>query len=73
MSTILAKDWTVQQVVESYPQAADFFIQLKTDCVGCRLDWFCTLEDVARDYALNLDELLAILEEAILSFYSKEM
>ena len=65
MSALLTKDWTVDQVLASYPQAADEFIRLKADCVGCRLDRFCTLEEVARDYDLVLHDLLASLQEAI--------
>lgn len=65
MSALLTKDWTVGQVLESYPLTADIFLRLKADCVGCQLDWFCTLEDVARDYSLILDDFLAVLEEAV--------
>lgn len=65
MSALLSKEWTIEQVLESYPQAADIFIRLKADCVGCRLDRFCTLEEVARDYDLVLDDFLASLQEAI--------
>ncbi len=72
MSALLAKDWTVGQVLEAYPQIADIFIRLKADCVGCRLDWFCTLEDVARDYSLILDDFLAVLEEAVTVITPKE-
>jgi len=72
MSALLAKDWTVGQVLESYPQSVDIFLRLKADCVGCRLDWFCTLEDVARDYSLILDDFLAVLEEAVIVITPKD-
>jgi len=65
MSVLLTKDWTVEQVLESYPQAAAVFLHLKADCVGCRLERFCTLEEVALDYNLVLDNFLADLEEAV--------
>jgi len=72
MSTLLTKDWTVEQVLETYPQTADVFIRLKADCVGCRLDRFCTLEEVARDYGLFLDDFLAGVQEVISVFRPKE-
>ena len=72
MSALLKKDWTVEQVLASYPHTADVFIHLKADCVGCRLDRFCTLEEVARDYALALDDFLADLQEAVTVIRLKE-
>ena len=71
MSSLLTKDWTVKQLMESYPNAQDVFIRLKADCVGCRLDKFCTLEEVARDYGFILGDFLADLQEAVLIFNSK--
>ena len=73
MSALLTKDWTVEQVLESYPHAADVFIRLKADCIGCRLDKFCTLEEVARDYGLDLEGFLADLEEIVSVIRPKEI
>ena len=72
VSALLSKDWTVEQVLESYPQTADIFVRLKADCVGCRLEWFCTLEDVVREYGLNLGEFLADLGEAVSDMTPKD-
>ena len=72
MSVLPTKDWTVEQVLKYYPPTAEMFIRLNIDCVGCRLDRFCTLEEVARDYCIVLDVLLAELQEAILRNPSKE-
>ena len=72
MNALLTKDWTVEEVLESYPQTADVFIRLKADCVGCRLEKFCTLEEVARDYGLILDDFLAYLQEAVSVIRPKE-
>jgi hybrid cluster-associated redox disulfide protein len=65
METSLDSTWTVAQVLEAYPQTAAVFISLKTDCVGCHLDKFCTLEEVAAAYALPLALLLSKLRECI--------
>lgn len=61
----LDSSWTVEQVLATYPQVAAVFIELKTDCVGCHLDRFCTLDEVASAYELPLDWILQKLHESI--------
>lgn len=58
---------TVEKVLADFPQTAGAFMALRTSCVGCHLARFCTLEDVAREYKLPLDDLLAKLRETIQS------
>lgn len=65
MDSVLDANWTAAQVMKAYPQVASVFIELKTDCVGCHLDKFCTLTEVAADYELPLELLLHQLCEAI--------
>ncbi|MBN1453156.1 MAG: hypothetical protein JW963_19230 [Anaerolineales bacterium] len=72
MDTLLSQDWTVEQVLSTYPQTAAVFIRFKADCLGCMLEKFCTLEEVGRDYGLVLDDFLAALNEAILPRNPKE-
>jgi len=57
----------VSETLRAYPQTAKVFISLRTDCVGCIIARFCTLQDVASDYNLDPDELLSELREAIQS------
>jgi len=45
-------------------QATEVFISMRTDCVGCMATRFCTLHDVARDYALDLELLMENLRAA---------
>lgn len=61
MATHLLKDWSVQQTLEHYPGSASVFIRLKTNCVGCWVDRFCTLEEVSGHYGIPLEVLLADL------------
>jgi hypothetical protein len=56
---MLTPDLTVAQVLEACPQAAHVFVSLKTDCVGCYLMSFCTLQEVAMQYQLNLESIMA--------------
>jgi len=58
---MLTPDLTVAQVLETYPQAARVFLSLKTDCVGCYLMSFCTLGEVAEQYQLKVEDVMAAL------------
>jgi hybrid cluster-associated redox disulfide protein len=58
---MLTPDLTVSQVLETYPQAARVFVSLKTDCVGCYLMPFCTLGEVADQYHLRVEAIMAEL------------
>lgn len=55
---------TVAEAFASFQGAANVFLVLRTDCVGCYLERFCTLEDVAREYKLPLQNLLDKLRES---------
>jgi hypothetical protein len=67
VDTLLDATWTAEQVMKTFPRTVPVFLALKTDCVGCYLDKFCTLGEVAVAYALPLDGLLQSLREAIQS------
>jgi hybrid cluster-associated redox disulfide protein len=58
------KDLTVEQILSVRPQAAQTFREMKTACLGCRLERFCSLEQVARQYDLDLNIFLARLQQA---------
>ena len=50
--------WTVAEVLARKPDRAMAFIRLRTACVGCPLDRFCTLADVAGAYHIPLATLV---------------
>ena len=56
---------TVSEVLHVHPQAERAFFQLGTDCVGCYLMSFCSLREVADQYALPLEQLLDALSKAV--------
>jgi hypothetical protein len=58
MAIFVSRDWTVQRTLKDHPQLVPIFNRLKTDCVGCWLERFCTLEDVSSNYAIQIDFLL---------------
>ena len=59
------RDMTVAEVLEQWPNAVTVFQDFKTACVGCSMAPFDTMVDVAREYNLELREILAALEEAV--------
>jgi hybrid cluster-associated redox disulfide protein len=65
METTLDASWTVDQVLKTYPQAIPVFLSLKLGCVGCYLERFCSLAEVAASYKLSTEFLLAQLSETI--------
>lgn len=56
---------TVKEVLDRYPQALPVFMQLRLLCVGCPTEAFHTLTDVAREYDLDIELLLARIRSAI--------
>ena len=64
MESTLDATWTAEKVIQTYPQTISVFLDLKMDCVGCHLDKFCSLADVAASYELPLELLLQKLRES---------
>lgn len=49
---------TVDKVLQRWPQTFTVFMKHKTKCVGCFMQQFCTLRDVAATYGLSLETLI---------------
>jgi hypothetical protein len=64
MNALITSDWTVREVLQACPDKARVFFRLKTDCVGCWLQHFCTMRDVSGAYTLEIGELMKSLEES---------
>lgn len=65
MEDPIRRNLTVKQVVEKHTQAIPVFIELKTLCIGCHMEKFCTLEDVAIAYKMPFDFLFEKLLASI--------
>jgi hybrid cluster-associated redox disulfide protein len=61
MDRFITERLTVDEVLSVHPRTVSAFLALKTNCVGCHLSRFCTLEDVAKVYELPLDDMLSRL------------
>ena len=57
-------DMTVAEVLEEWPSTVTVFQEYKTACVGCSMAPFDTMVDVAREYDLELAEIMAALDRA---------
>jgi hybrid cluster-associated redox disulfide protein len=53
----------ISTVLETLPEAAAVFIAKGTDCVGCMIAHFCTLEEMSLHYGLKVEDFLTELEE----------
>ena len=65
MEQRLSSDITVKDILDRYPQLLKLFMDLGLLCVGCPTEAFHTLEDVAREYGIDPDQLLQRLQRVI--------
>ncbi|MDT8307472.1 MAG: DUF1858 domain-containing protein [Anaerolineae bacterium] len=63
--TALRADLSVDTVMQRWPETVSVFQAFRTACVGCLMAPFDTIEDVARNYRLDLDELMHALRQRI--------
>ncbi len=55
----------VEDVLRKWPQTFSVFRRHNTDCIGCLLQRFCSLQDVAETYEIELQDLTKDLEMCI--------
>jgi len=67
MDTVTApqSQMTVDEVLSNWPDTYTVFTTLKTKCIGCLLQRFCTLRDVADTYQIPLQEMIGKFETHI--------
>lgn len=56
---------TVEDVLKVWPSAYSVFLKGKAECIGCFLQRFCTLREVAGAYQVPLPEFMAELENHV--------
>jgi hybrid cluster-associated redox disulfide protein len=49
---------TVAEVLQESPRAFSVFMRNQTKCVGCFMQQFCTLKDVAETYQISSEKLI---------------
>lgn len=63
---------TVKDLLDRHPHLLHTFIDLGLMCVGCPTDTFHTLADVAREYGIDLGQLISRMQTAIEEASSRE-
>lgn len=63
--TTLTAKMTVETVLQQWPETVSVFQAFNTACPGCAMAPFDTLEDVARIYGLDLEEIMGALQHRI--------
>ncbi len=53
---------TVEEILQKWPRAFSVFMRNKTKCVGCYLQKFCTLKEVAELYQIPIEKLIEEIE-----------
>lgn len=61
----LSPTLTVQELFDRWPRTMNVFVRLRFACIGCVIAPFDTLEDVAKNYGLTQEDLLAQLAAEI--------
>jgi len=61
----LQAQFTVEDILKKWPQAYAVFNSRNTACVGCMLQRFCTLQDVAETYNISLPNLVVDLKNYV--------
>ncbi len=53
---------TIEEILQKRPHVYSVFMRNKTKCVGCLMQRFCTLKDVAEMYQIPLERLIEEIE-----------
>jgi hypothetical protein len=56
---------TVEEVLHKWPETWEVFKSRKTHCMGCFLQRFCSLQQVAEAYQFPLADLIGELEKRV--------
>jgi hybrid cluster-associated redox disulfide protein len=51
-------EWTVEKTLREQPDLSHVFIKHRMQCVGCLMQKFCTIKDVAGIYKMDSNEFL---------------
>ncbi len=65
MKTRISPEITVKELLDRHPQLLQLFMDLGLMCLGCPAEAFHTLTDIAREYHLDMDQLLQRIDMVI--------
>ncbi|MCX7711095.1 MAG: DUF1858 domain-containing protein [Clostridia bacterium] len=61
----ITKNMTIGELIRTYPQTARVLMSFGMGCVGCPSSQGETLEEAAMVHAMDIDELMKALNEAV--------
>ena len=61
---------TIAEILALSPEMASLFIYWRTDCLGCSMARFCTLQEMCMYYGLELKEVINSVSERIRRYES---
>jgi hybrid cluster-associated redox disulfide protein len=62
---MIHKDMKIEDVLRKFPQTIPVFSRFGIDCAGCQLSEFENLEHGAKVHGIDLEALLASLNESL--------
>ena len=62
---MIHKDMKIEDVLRKFPQTIPVFARFGIDCAGCQLSEFENLEHGAKVHGIDLEALLASLNESL--------
>jgi hypothetical protein len=68
----LQPETTVEEVFSACPDLYTVFLRDKAECIGCFLQKFCTLREVAEAYRVPLEGFLAELERHVQTIHHSQ-
>jgi hybrid cluster-associated redox disulfide protein len=71
-NSTISSEITVKEIFDRYPQLVQTFMELRLLCVGCPAEAFHTLNDVAREYLFDLNQLRQRLDADIVNEASSQ-
>ncbi|MDD2922409.1 MAG: hypothetical protein PHQ36_08990 [Anaerolineales bacterium] len=54
---------SVENILKSAPEAPRFFLDWRTNCVGCNFARFCSIQDVVNSYQFDEKKFLEAIQK----------
>ena len=61
----ITKDMSIVEIVQTYPDTVEVLMNAGMGCLGCAASHFENIEQGAMAHGINIDSLIAALNEAI--------
>jgi hypothetical protein len=69
---VLLTQLTVEAILSKWPKTFTVFRNRQTDCIGCLLQKFCSIQDVAETYEVPPQDLISDLEKCVNENYPSQ-